>query len=94
MAKKKPDDPHKDCPALVWMGVDWQCTNHNPPVVVSVTREPHKARGAGPRPTAPVPRPVRDRDLEGIVAALEIKLLALTESHDKLQATVDAMKSS
>ena len=44
-----------------------------------------------PQAVAPVPRRDVDRDVAVRVSALEIKLLALAESHAKLVATVDAL---
>ena len=78
-AEKKQADPHKDCPPPVWAGVDWQCTNHSPPQVVMILREAYKAPGRGPAATAPVSRPVRDKDLLVEVGALRVKLEALTD---------------
>lgn len=90
-------DPHKDCPPPVWGGVFWECRNHHPPMEVVILREAPTApsdAGRRPRGVAPVARPGIDRDLYALVTALEIKLTALAESHAKLVATVDAMKSS
>jgi hypothetical protein len=94
MGAKKAKDPHKGCPPPVWAGTKWECRNHSPAQVVPILREPYVAPGSEPRAAAPVARPVVNKDLGAQVAALETKLLALTEDHAKLQATVDAMKSS
>jgi len=94
MGAKKAKDPHKGCPPPVWAGTKWECRNHSPAQVVPILREPYVAPGSMPRPSASVPRPVVSKDLASQVDALETKLLALTEEHAKLAATVESMKSS
>ena len=92
MGAKKKADPHKGCPPPVWAGTKWECRNHSPAQVVPILREPYVAPGSQPRPVASTPRPAVNKDLAAQVAALETKLLALTEEHAKLVATVEAMK--
>ena len=89
--EKKPADPHKDCPAEVWDGVQWVFTNHVPHMVVPRTREAMPLR-TGPAASAPVPRPQRDTELHAEVAKLTVQADGAAKLISTLIADLDRLR--
>lgn len=91
--KKKAADPHANCPAPLWMGTEWQCTNHSPPQVVQLTREPyqapHDSRGRPAKPTALAPAPRAEPPTD---SALVKRVEVLEAQVAELQAAAAAAK--